>query len=220
VTSEIATQLEDERETSTLLRSRQYERSHFEGGAVPRSQPIPTARRTGPNEGIDPAPSWVVRFLGLCCVGLIPWTIALAVTLPRHYLVADWPLAWAGFDVILFGCLSTTAWALWKQRQVAVPASMITAVLLACDAWFDILTAIGGRCLIVSIVTAMLVEIPLAVLLALISTRLLQASMRVARGLEPNAALHSVWITPLITSADRPQIPARSVRSSVRMRQR
>lgn len=71
-----------------------------------------------------------------------------------------------------------------------------------------------------SIVTAILAEIPLAVLLALISTRLLKASMRAARGLEPNAALPSAWIIPLITSADRHQSSAGSFRSLVPMRQR
>lgn len=228
MTSDIATQLSDEPDGSTRSRSRRYEgshfgryeSSHFEGGVVPRNQPVPTPGSIRPDDGIDPAPRWVVRFLGLCCVGLIPWTIALAVTLPRHYLVADWPLAWAGFDVVLFACLSTTAWALWKQRQVAVPASMITSVLLVCDAWFDILTAIGGRCLIVSIATALFAELPLAVLLGLISSRLLRAAMRAARGLEPDAACQSVWLTPLITSETRLQIPAGSVRSSRSMRQR
>jgi hypothetical protein len=214
MTSNTATRLEDERDESTRSRSRRFERSHWQGRrthwqgrAVPRNQPMPTAGRIEPNERIDTTPRWVVQFLALCCVGLIPWTIALAVTLPRHYLVADWPLAWTGFDFILFGCLSTTAWALWKQRQVAVSASMVSSVLLGCDAWFDILTAIGGRCLIVSIATATLAELPLAVLLALISIRLLQANAQVARGLEPNAALPSVWRTPLINSrwADPPE---------------
>ena len=144
MTSVTATRLQGERDESTRSRSRRHERSHWQGRAVSRSQPMPTAGRIGPNERVDATPRRVVQFLALCCVGLIPWTIALAVTLPRHYLVADWPLAWTGFDFILFGCLSTTAWALWKQREVAVSASMITSVLLGCDAWFDILTAMGG----------------------------------------------------------------------------
>jgi hypothetical protein len=207
MTSDTATWIEDERDESTRPRSRRHEHSPWQDRAVPRNQPIPAPRNIRPREGIATSPRWVVRILALCCVGLIPWTIALAATLPRQYLVADWPLAWTGFDVILFGCLSTTAWALWKQRQVAVPASMITSVLLVCDAWFDILTAIGGRCLIVSIATAILAELPLAVLLAVISIRLQQANAQVARGLEPSAALQSVWRTPLINSrwADPPE---------------
>jgi hypothetical protein len=147
---------------------------------------------------------WIVRFLALCCLGLVPWTIGLAVTLPRSYLVGNWPLAWTGFDVILLGCLSTTAWALWKQRQVAVPASMITSVLLLCDAWFDILTAHGGRCLMLSIATAVFAEVPIAILLGVISVRLQHASVRVARRVESHTAFQPLWRTPLITSAEVP----------------
>jgi hypothetical protein len=139
----------------------------------------------------------IVCFLALCCLGLIPWTIGLALTLPRSYLVATWPLAWTGFDIILLGCLGTTAWALWKQRQVAVTASMITSVLLLCDAWFDIVTAHGGRCLTLSIVTAVFAEIPIAILLGLVSVRLLHASARAAHGIGVPSA--SLWRTPLGT---------------------
>ena len=143
---------------------------------------------------VDAAPHWVVRLLAVCCLGLIPWTIGLAVTLPRSYLVANWPLAWTGFDVILLGCLATTAWALHKQRQVAVPASITTSVLLFSDAWFDILTAHGGLCRTVSVATAVLAEIPLALMLSVISGRLLHAS---ASAGPTNAACSSIWRTPL-----------------------
>ena len=85
-----------ERETSNRMRMTVRHASTVEAGPVRR---------------------WIVRFLSLCCLVLIPWTIGLGVTLPRHYLVDNWPLAWTGFDAILLGCLSTTAWALWKQRQ-------------------------------------------------------------------------------------------------------
>jgi hypothetical protein len=147
---------------------------------------------------------WIVRFLALCCLGLVPWTIGLAVTLPRSYLVGNWPLAWTGFDLILLGCLSTTAWALWRQRQVAVPAAMITSALLLCDAWFDIITAHGGRCLAVSVATAVVAEVPIAILLGVISVRLQQAGVQVARGSGPEAVAPRLWRTPLITSADLP----------------
>ena len=149
---------------------------------------------SGMNQGVDAAPHWVVRLLAVCCLALIPWTIGLAVTLPRSYLVANWPLAWTGFDVILLGCLATTAWALHKRRHVAVPASITTSVLLFCDAWFDILTAHGGLCRTVSIATAILTEIPLALMLCVISGRLLRAS---AGAGVINAAHTSIWRTPM-----------------------
>lgn len=39
---------------------------------------------------------------------------------------------------VLFGCLAVTAWGLWKQRQIVVPVSIITSVLLLCDAWVEL----------------------------------------------------------------------------------
>jgi hypothetical protein len=143
---------------------------------------------------------WIACFLSFCCLVLIPWTIGLAVTLPRHYLVGNWPLAWTGFDIILLGCLSATAWALWKQRQVAVPAAMITSALLLCDAWFDILTAHPGRCMILSVATAVFAELPVAILLGLTSIELLRLNM----GIGPHAGLASklpaLWRAPLPAS--------------------
>ncbi len=154
---------------------------------------------------------WIVRLLAACCLGLIPWTIGLALTLPRSYLVGNWPLAWTGFDAILLCCLGTTAWGLWRRRLVAIPASMITAVLLLCDAWFDIVTAHGGRCLAVSITTAVAAEIPIATLLGLISLRLLHASGLADRGTDVSRTVGAMWRASLITSRsaswppDRPQ---------------
>jgi hypothetical protein len=126
--------------------------------------------------GLPQARLWIVRLLAVCCVGLVPWTIGLALSLPRSYLIGDWPVAWVGFDVVLLGCLGTTAWGLWRRRLVAIPASLFTAALLLCDAWFDVVTAHGGPCLAVSAATALLAEIPIAILLGLTSIRLLYAT--------------------------------------------
>jgi hypothetical protein len=157
-----------------------------------------TASEFNPSQRVRTAGRWFVRFLAVCCLGLIPWTIGLAMTLPRHYVVGNWRLAWTGFDVALLGCLSLTAWALWKQRQIVVPASMITGVLLSCDAWFDILTANGHRQLFVSIASALFGELPLALMLFLLSVRALRVGARVTRGLEPNARISPLWCTPLV----------------------
>jgi hypothetical protein len=154
----------------------------------PAEQPLTGGRVLGSRHRI-------AFFLVLCCLGLIPWTIGLAVTLPRSYLVGNWPLAWTGFDIVLLGCLGTTAWALWRQRQVAVAASMVTSVLLLCDAWFDIVTAHSGRCLVLSLITAVFAEIPIAVLLGVVSVRLLRANARAVVGIGAHAA--SLWRAPL-----------------------
>jgi hypothetical protein len=142
-----------------------------------------------------------VLFVAICAGSLIPWTIGLAVTLPRQYVVSTWTLTWTGFDVVLIGCFSVTAWALWKQRQIAIPAAMITSVLLLSDAWFDLLTAHRGTDLLVSTVTALFVEIPIAIVLAAISTTLFRASAGISRDPEIKASARSLWRTPTNSQA-------------------
>src|SRR6476660_10499889 len=105
------------------------------------------------SQGLALRESRVMLFLVACVAILIPWTIALAVTLPRRDVVDTWTLTWAGFDAVLLGCFSLTAWALRKQRQIALPATIVTSVLLFCDAWFDVLTAHRGSALLVITMT-------------------------------------------------------------------
>ena len=147
---------------------------------------------------------WFIGFLALCCVALIPWTIGLGLSLPRTYVAANWQVLWTGFDVALLVCLSVTAWSLWKQRQILVPASIITSVLLLCDAWFDLLTAHGHRQFILSAATALFGELPLAAMLCLVSIRALRMAGRAARGLEQSAPVSPLWRTPLITTPNLP----------------
>jgi hypothetical protein len=160
-------------------------------GRPSQSRPLPTSRGTGPT----------VVFLLLCAVGLIPWTVGLAMTLPGRYVVGSWTLTWAGFDIALVACFAVTARALWNQRPTALPAAVFTSALLLCDAWFDVLTAHGGRDLLVSAATALLGEIPGAVVLAAISIRLLRANAPVVPQTRPGPATHQLcdrshWTAP------------------------
>jgi hypothetical protein len=135
-------------------------------------------------------------------VSLIPWTAGLAVTLPRHYDVGTWSLTWTGFDIALIASFTVTAWGMWRQRQVALPAAMATSVLLLCDAWFDLLTAHRGSDLLVSAATAIFGEIPLAVLLGVTAMRLLRAGIAVPASRMP---MGSVWRTPIATPSESPR---------------
>ena len=101
---------------------------------APRALSSTPTARTSPPSTTGASLLRIAQFLAASCIVLIPWTVGLALTLPRTYLVASWPLAWTGFDIILLSCLSTTAWALWKRRPLAVPAALTSAVLLLCDA--------------------------------------------------------------------------------------
>ncbi len=175
------------------------ELSHLERADLLRRVQMLHASELSISQRVQTARRWFVRFLAACCLVLIPWTIGLAVSLPRTYVAANWRVLWTGFDVVLLGCLAVTAWGLWKQRQIVVPSSIITSVLLLCDAWFDLLTANGHRDLIVSATSALFGELPLATMLILISIRALRVGARAAGALEQDARVSSLWRTPLIT---------------------
>ena len=100
-------------------------------------------------------------------VCLIPWTGYLAVSLPERYSTHQWRLAWVGFDTALAFCFAAAAWLDWRRRRLAVPMHVVTAVLLCCDAWFDVMLESGSRQRWASILMALVAEVPLAVSLLL-----------------------------------------------------
>lgn len=148
-----------------------------------------------------------VVFLAVCAVALIPWTVGLAVTLPARYVVGRWTLTWTGFDVALLACFAVTAWALWNQRPIALPAAIFTSALLLCDAWFDVLTAHGGGDLLVSATTALLGEIPGAIVLTTIAGKLQGANAPYSAQARPQATHRSLWRAPLDSTVDQPYRP-------------
>jgi hypothetical protein len=95
---------------------------------------------------------------------LVPWTAYLAVSLPDRYVAKAWALTWSGFDVLLIVLLGLTAFFAWKRRMLVVLTSFATGVLLLADVWFDITTSDADD-LHVSVASAVLVEIPLAIFL-------------------------------------------------------
>jgi hypothetical protein len=87
-------------------------------------------------------------------------------------------VAWVGFDIALVVMLSWTAWNAWHRRQMLVVTAIVTATLLVCDAWFDIVLDWGTRQVAVPIATATLAELPLAALLVRVAVRLIRAVQR------------------------------------------
>ena len=72
---------------------------------------------------------------------LIPWTVYLAVTLPRRDIDTHYRGAWVGFDILLVTAIVLTAYYAFRMdARVQLPA-MATATLLVVDAWFDVMTA-------------------------------------------------------------------------------
>ena len=134
---------------------------------------------------IDPNSDWARRrrrhtitLIGICAGGLVPWTIMLAVTLPRQYDAHHWRLAWVGFDTLLLVGLAATAYLGWRGRQMVIGASIATAMLLICDAWFDITLDLGTPAIWMSLASAVFIELPLAAMLIHRSQMLVSLTLR------------------------------------------
>ncbi|MFJ9374719.1 hypothetical protein [Streptomyces sp. NPDC101455] len=103
-----------------------------------------------------------LELLTVCAVGLIPWTVLLAVTLPSGYEVHQWRLTWVGFDVLLVVAMASTALLGWRRNRAVILTALATSVLLICDAWFDVSLAFGTSEIWWSAALALFVELPLA----------------------------------------------------------
>jgi hypothetical protein len=112
-----------------------------------------------------------------CCVVLAGWTVLLAATLPHHFSAHHWRAVWVNFDVFLLAAFAATAWAIWRQRQVLILLLMLTGTMLCCDAWFDVGTSLATSGLGISLLTAVLAELPLAFLAFAGARRLLRATV-------------------------------------------
>jgi hypothetical protein len=109
---------------------------------------------------------WWPAVLALgACLAMIPWTVMLANTLPDRYVATHWSTTWVGFDSLLMASFALMAWATWRRHRMRWTATVVTATLLACDAWFDVTTASTTSDIIGSAITAAAGELPLAGLL-------------------------------------------------------
>lgn len=147
---------------------------------------------------IDPALLARIRRirLGLMIGGslaMIPWLSYLAVSLPANYVAHNWPLTWIGFDVLLVVFMLATAVLGYLRRQLLLLAAFTTGVLLVCDAWFDLMTA-GPMDRWLSVGTALVIELPLAVFMIFSAQRLMRLTMMRLWLLDPGMRL---WHLPL-----------------------
>jgi hypothetical protein len=109
-------------------------------------------------------PRWTALVLLLAGVLLVPWSALLFVMLPRAYAANNWHLAWGGFDVCLALALAATAVGVIRRSALVPIASAVTGTLLFCDAWFDVLTSRGAMDVTQALISALFVELPLAVI--------------------------------------------------------
>ncbi|MFJ5306659.1 hypothetical protein [Streptomyces sp. NPDC088350] len=103
-----------------------------------------------------------LELLIVCAVGLVPWTVLLAFTLPAQYEVHQWRVTWVGFDVLLVCAMACTVLFGWRRHRAVIVAALAAAVLLVCDAWFDVSLAIGTSDVWFAAALAVFAELPLA----------------------------------------------------------
>ena len=127
-------------------------------------------------------------------IGLTPWNVYLAITLPDKYIAHNWPTTWVGFDILILMFMAATALLGVLRRQLLVLTAFTTGILLICDAWFDVMTAApADRWL--SVLTAVVGELPLAVLLITGALRILRLTATRLYVLDPGKPL---WRIPLL----------------------
>ena len=136
--------------------------------------------------------------LGLMVLGsvaMIPWLVYLSLTLPDNYVAHNWPLTWIGFDILLATFMVATAVFGYLRRQVLMFAAFTSGVLLICDAWFDLMTA-GPNDIRLSVITALGIELPLAIFMITGALRIMRLTMMRLWRLDPGMSLLQLPLFP------------------------
>ncbi|MFJ9246689.1 hypothetical protein [Streptomyces sp. NPDC101776] len=111
--------------------------------------------------------NWSARVLTASGLALIPWIFVLA------RVAGAYPVAWIGLDTMEAMGLVGTGLLLARRDLRRVAVAPATAVLLAVDAWFDVLTA--GPGVLVALLMAACLELPLAALCTAVAWNALRA---------------------------------------------
>lgn len=149
----------------------------------------------------------VIAVTAVSAVVLVPWTIWLSVTLPSVVRAREWRTTWVGFDIVLIVALMATAWAGWHRRQIVTGLLIVSATLLTSDAWFDVMLSSGRSVRAGSLLTALVVELPLAAFFFYTAYRLMRATTATIWHLQGRrTALPSFWLLPLL--AGQPPDPS------------
>ena len=141
----------------------------------------------------------VLSGVTLIAIFLVPWATFLARSLPNHIETHEWSVAWVGFDAAMVVAFGATAWLGWRRRQLALSGLLVAAVLLCCDAWFDVTLSWGSGEQWASVATAALAEVPIAIFLLLSYRRLLRILLiQVRRQQGVPGDLGPLWRQPLL----------------------
>ena len=114
---------------------------------------------------------------------LLPWIGLLSVTLRETSSGGAWRIAWVGFDTALFLSFAVSGYFVWKRRQIAPVVMAVTATLVFTDAWFDLTLSWNTPEFLAAVLSALIIEVPLAIVLVLAATRMLRMNATTIRAL-------------------------------------
>jgi hypothetical protein len=136
---------------------------------------------TEQHAAVKPGTSWkwdllLILIIGACIL-LAAWIGYLVVSLPAFYRTGSWRGAWVGFDIAELVAFAATGWAAWRRRQVLIVCLIVLATLLLCDAWFDVVLDAQTAGFLGSLLSALLVEVPIALIAVIVARRLLRMTI-------------------------------------------
>jgi hypothetical protein len=154
-----------------------------------------------------------------CCVVLAAWIAILILTLPTRFTSSDWRAVWVGLDTAELLGFAAIAWTAWHQRQIVIFFLIITGTLLLCDAWFDVALDYGTPDFTASVLSAVLVELPLAFFMFRAARRLVRLTFETVIELSGGSGpAPPLWRIPLFADGIQECFPAR-IRSAISDRQ-
>ena len=135
---------------------------------------------------------------------LVPWVGYLSLTLPRTQSGGAWRLVWVGFDIALAAALAITGWLAWHRRQVVLIGFVVSATLVVTDAWFDVCLSWNSPEQAGALASAVLVEIPVALLLSRAALMVMRRSAHTVALLRGQSATTApLWNQPMILAPPR-----------------
>src|SRR6516165_8069954 len=125
----------------------------------------------------------------------------------------SWPAPWPP-SICRIRCsirgFAAAAWAAWHQRQIVIFFMIITGTLLLCDAWFDLALNYGSSDFTVSVLSAVLAELPLAFLMFAGARRLVRVTVETLMELSgASGPVPPLWRVPLFADGLEECLPAR-----------
>ena len=129
--------------------------------------------RAGPLARAEVSPQVVrVGAVVLAAIMLLlpPWAVYLAIALPAQQVTPNWDVVWVGFDLALAVLAAAGLVALRRHSRWSPVLCGALAAALVCDAWFDVMTSTGEE-RVLAVALALLVELPLAAVVATVGVR-------------------------------------------------